>query len=65
MQTKKGLVNVLRATDAFQISQTVPGTWDCGVLTAQFWSFFVERKGSRFLSAFLRCHGEKGGGLQM
>jgi hypothetical protein len=27
--------------------------------------FFVERKGSRFLSAFLRCHGEKGGGLLM
>ena len=29
MQTKKALVNVLRATDVFQ----APGTWDCGVLT--------------------------------
>jgi hypothetical protein len=29
MQTKKALVNVLRATDVFQ----APGTRDCGVLT--------------------------------
>jgi len=35
MQTKKALVKVLRATEVFQISQTAPGTWDCGVLTAQ------------------------------
>jgi hypothetical protein len=33
------------------------------VVTRQCWYFFVERKGSRFLSAFLRCHGEEGGGL--
>jgi hypothetical protein len=33
------------------------------VVTPQFLYFFVERKGSQFLSAFLRCHGEEGGGL--
>jgi hypothetical protein len=33
------------------------------VVIPQFWYFFVERKGSRFLSAFPRCHHEEGGGL--
>jgi hypothetical protein len=41
------------------------GTWVRGVVTPQSWYFFVERKGSRFLSTFLRCHGEEGGGLLM
>jgi hypothetical protein len=32
MQTKKALVNVLRAADVFQMSQTESWAWDCGVL---------------------------------
>jgi hypothetical protein len=32
-------------------------------VTPQFCHFFVERKGWQFLLAFLRCHGEEGGGL--
>ncbi len=54
MQTKKALDNVLRAAGVFQMSQT--GSGDLGLR---------RRKGSRFLSAFLRCHSEKGGGLLM
>src|ERR1700737_4212626 len=38
-------------------------TWVCGVVTPQLWYFFDERKGSRFLSASLRCYGEEGGSL--
>jgi hypothetical protein len=53
MQTKKALVNVLRATNVFQMSQT--GSGDLGLRRADP----VVLKGSRFLSAFVDVTAKK------
>jgi hypothetical protein len=65
MRTKKARVNVLRATDVFQMSQTDSGGLRLRRADPVVLVLTPLKKRLSVLSAFLRCHGEKGGGLLM